>query len=91
MKNEREYKKPFIVKSEKALKALPFWLKECGANTFSYSYRNSINVGYDSDPDNDWSKKYQWRGQIRVLDETLFDATCEAIKKAFGWKESAQS
>lgn len=79
--------KPFIVKSEKALVALKYWLKERGCNTYSWSSRGRITVGYDADPSNDWSKKYQWRGTIIVINGDLFDATCSAIERAYGWPE----
>ena len=81
MSSERD--KPFIVKSEKALgKALRMWLKERGCNTYSWSTRRHIQVGYDSKPDSDWGK-YTNHGFIVICDESLFDATIEAIRKAF--------
>lgn len=88
--------KPFFVKSEKAFGALKHWLKERDCNTFSWSDRKKINVGYDTKPDSDWGK-YTWRGSIIILDETLFQRTQTEIEKAFrsygayGWTEKAAS
>jgi len=73
--------KPFIIAGEKGLKALPYWLRDLGVNTYSYSRRTKINVGYDSKPDSDWGK-YEWRGSIIIRDPDLFDKTETVIAKA---------
>lgn len=88
--------KPFIVKSGKAFGALRFWLKERNCNTYSFSNRRHIQVGYDSKPNSDWGK-YTNHGFIVVADEALFDQTTIEIEKAFrknrayGWETAALS
>jgi hypothetical protein len=79
--------KPFIVKSEKAFGALKHWLRERGCNTYSFSRSDIINVGYDTKPDGDWGK-YTPRGYIIIKGDGLFEPTCQAIEKAYGWKRS---
>lgn len=81
--SDRGKAKPFIVKTEKAFKALPHWLKARGCNTYSWSDGRRINVGYDTRPDSDWGGKYTWRGSIIVCDAGLFDRTLEEIVAAF--------
>jgi hypothetical protein len=87
--SEQQKDKPFIVKGTNALPALKHWLKERGCNTYSFSRSDIINVGYDTKPDGDWGK-YTPKGYIILKDKTLFDATCAAIEKAYGWKRSPQ-
>lgn len=84
MTRESGQQKPFIVKTEKAFGALRHWLKELGCNTYSFSDRKHIQVGYDSKPDSDWGK-YTNRGFIIVLDESLFERTHDEIENAFRW------
>lgn len=85
--------KPFIVKGENAFPALRYWLKERGCNTYSFSDGRHIQVGFDLNPDSDWSRKYTNKGFIVVLDKALFDPTCKAIEEAFrkngafGWDD----
>lgn len=79
--------KPFIVASEKALPALPRWLKERGCNTYSFSSQRRINVGYDTKPDSDWGGRYSKRGTIVIVNEALFDKVCKAINKAYGYPD----
>lgn len=76
--------KPFIVKSERAFGALKHWLKERGCNTYSYSTRRHIQVGYNTNPESDWGR-YTNRGFIVVCDDALFEPTRIAIEKAYGW------
>lgn len=83
-----EKDRPFIVKSERAFGALKHWLKERGCNTYSFSRSDIINVGYDTKPDSDWGGRYTPRGYIILKDKTLFDQTCKAIEKAYGWPVS---
>lgn len=82
--------KPFIVKGRNAFPALKPWLRERGCNVYSHSRDDIINVGYSTDPSSDWGK-YTPKGYIILKDKSLFDETCKAIEKAFGWKRPASA
>lgn len=81
--------RPFIVKGENAFRPLKRWLKELGCNTYSYSERRKINVGYDTKPDSDWGK-YTWRGSIIICSPELFEPVEKVIRAAYGWPEVAE-
>lgn len=83
-----EKDRPFIVKSEKAFGALKYWLRERGCNTYSWSRNDIINVGYDTKPNSDCGR-YTPRGYIIIKGKGLFEATCAAIEKAYGWDRDA--
>jgi len=74
--------KPFIVKERKALKALPYWLKEQPlVNTCSFSTGNTIQIGHDTKPDSDWGGKYTMLNSIVILDPLLFDEVWEICER----------
>jgi hypothetical protein len=77
--------KKWIVANDKGLKSVGKFVKSKGANTYSFSSLDCINIGYDTKPDSDWGGNYTWRGRIIVTKEELFDPTCKAIEKALGW------
>jgi hypothetical protein len=72
--------KPFIVASEKGLKALPYWLRKIDYNTWSWSDQRRINIGWDSKPDSDWSKSYP-RGSIVITKPELFEPVLEILNQ----------
>lgn len=84
--NKRKHDpRTFIVRAEAAFGALPHWVKGVGANTYSFSDRRSITVGYDTNPGSDWGGKYSPRGRIIIVTPELFDQTEAALRKALGF------
>lgn len=76
--------KKFIVANEKGLKLVQKFVKAHGANGFSYSDPKCLNIGYDSNPDSDWSK---WTPYARIIvaNESLLKEVRKEIRLALGW------
>lgn len=68
--------KPFIVASEKAVKALPVWLAGLSCNTCSHDGGSKISVGRQR------GRKYTYIASIIVSDPSLFDQALETVKQA---------
>lgn len=73
-----------FVASERGVNAVRGFVKARGANVYSYSSRNYINIGFDTRPDSDWGGRYTKRGSIVVTKPELFEPTCKAIEAALG-------
>lgn len=62
----------FIVKSDKSIVALKYWLKKREYNCYSMSSDKNGNIYFaltvDSDPDGDWGKTLSREGFILLLD-----------------------
>lgn len=68
--------RPFIVASEKALKAIPAWLAGFSCNTCSHDGGGKINVGRSH------GRRYTFVASIIVRDPALFDKTLETVKSS---------
>lgn len=68
---------PFIVASEKAIKALPAWLAGLHCNTYGHDAHSRITVGYQA------GRRYSYTASIYIKDPELFDRTLETVRSAF--------
>lgn len=78
-------RKPFIVASEKGIKALPWWLKKEKYNSWTWGGTDKngnpmITLYWDWKPDSDWGKS-DFKGIIIITNRDFRERALEIVEK----------